>query len=382
MESNRKERQKRGVQTRARIHPHAAPLTPLRAVASSFLVVSLPLASHTPHSGDIRTVYRNASRSYVVGYPPACRAVPFRFFFPRPHFFSLSVSLIWLSLRYIPQPPGPGLSCDPSRSSAIHAAAESDTHESSRIHINTHLPSFLPACSGPASFVSLSPPRRFPIVSLHRIGVLARIRLSPLHPQARYAPATVHSAGYLRSASLVSARRSVRVCHRLSALLPPSRPVVFTHTRIRRPLSPLSLSPHFTCGSVFLSSLLLLSESDGEGNVSPAVSRLSPPHAVGCFFSPLCPCILPRRESAAAASFATLSCLVNRDIPSYASRKARKLLASKARERVCSETFVHEVNCLAEACSGTSGVTESQPPKMNLGFSSSLLLLCRTRSVL
>lgn len=106
-----------------------------------------------------------------------------------------------------------------------------------------------------------------------------------------------------------TARRSARVCHRLRLTSSsPSRSLsncsrssrsrsssrTPTHAYIvpsfslplllLSPLYPLSLSlplsPPSPAVPSFFPLFLLLSESDGEGNVSPAVSRLSPPRAV------------------------------------------------------------------------------------------------------
>lgn len=189
-----------------------------------------------------------------------------------------------------------------------------------------------------------------------RIGVPARVRLLSVAPSGalRAARATPAGRGAFRGEPplghrLYRASRSVRVCHRLcltsfSPVLPSPRPrrhhahiVLSFSVPLLLPVpalaaksSPLFPLPPFTCSSVFLSSLSSSFRAQRRGRRLPgAVSRLSPPRAVGrrCFFSPLCPCILPRRESAAAAAAAAASVaplsrrIVNRDIPSNTRRE-------------------------------------------------------------
>lgn len=223
-------------------------------------------------------------------------AVPFslRVFLSSPAFFSFSPSLFLLLSRARARirvslsvsVTSPSLSCDPSRSSAVHAG-ESDTHESSfgaHTH-NTHLP-FLPAdrsaerAGRPAPFASLSPSLPDRVSSSYR-RAFATSPLHP-HPRARYAPAAVHSAGNLRSASFVS-RVAPSVCVTGSALLlsrrssllpPPRRP----HAHIERFSlgRTLSLSPSSLAVPSFFPLFLLLSVVRRRGRRLPDRLALIP----------------------------------------------------------------------------------------------------------
>lgn len=203
-------------------------------------------------------------------------------------------------------------------------------HRPARIHITHTLRSSLPIGSAGqlAGPVCLSL-RRFPIASLRRTGVPARARLLSVAPSGALRAGRGAFCGEPPLGIVCIARRSVSPC--VSPALPyfflavpPSTPVVFTHTYTSLPLSlclllflkpSLFLSspppPSFTCGSVFLSSLSSSLRVRRRGKRLPGRLAFIPSaRAVGCFFSPLCPCILPRRESAAtaaaAASFAAI----------------------------------------------------------------------------
>lgn len=166
----------------------------------------------------------------------------------------------------------------------------------------------------------------------------------------------MHSAGNLRSGSFVSrVAPSLRVCHRLCLTfsLFPLPPPSFSRTHIyiapsfslplllflKPSLFPLPLSPPSPAVPSFFPLFLLLSGSDGEGNVSPAVSRLSPPRAPSAAFFRLFVLASSRagnRRRLLASRL--LSCLVK---PRYSfervakSTKTPKALARVARVRAC-----------------------------------------------
>lgn len=164
------------------------------------------------------------------------------------------------------------------------------------------------------------------------------------HPRARYAPAAVHSAGNLRSASFVS-RVAPSVCVTGSALLLSRRSSLFpppsssrTHRLPRS--NPLSFSP-FARGSVFLSSLSSSLRSPTARETSPRPSRAYPLRAPSAAFFRLFVLASSRagnRRRLRRLRWLPLSRLVNRDSPSKRvakSTKARKFLAREARERAC-----------------------------------------------
>lgn len=239
-------------------------------------------------------------------------------------------------------------------------------HRPARIHINTHL-AFLPAdrVGRPASRprLSLSPSLPDRVSSSYR---RARARSPPLRRtlgRATRRPRCIPRGTSARD-RLYRASLRLSVCVTGSALLlsrcspfHPRRLHAHTHTYTSLPLSlclsssssnprsfsSLPLPPPSPVVPSFFPLFLLLSGSDGEGNVSPAVSRLSPPRAPSAAFFRLFVLASSRagnrrRLRRRLLASRLLSCLVK---PRYSfervakSTKTPKALARVARVRAC-----------------------------------------------
>lgn len=251
------------------------------------------------HSGDIHSVYVSFS---VLAVLLLLSLVALTFLSLSLYFFLFYLSISLVLSFFL------SLSC-----------RESDTHESSsHAYTSTHTFRSSPSADRPVSLsvslsIYLSLFHGLPVASaclcVRLLFVASLDALHAGHGAFRGEPplgivclarssVCVTDSVLLRSLSVTSPALIISTYTRNLAHAFPLFP--FLSISASSPLNPPSLH-------LVLCFFLLFSKSDSEGAVSPVVSRLSPPRTSAAFFSPLCPCILPRRESTAVAAVASFA---------------------------------------------------------------------------